>query len=69
MLSSKIKNKNIDQIKDLINYAESFFKNIEIKIDKEWKIFNKILNKKNISRKECLLLPFKTIAKALKFDL
>ena len=69
MLSRKIKNKNIDQIKDLINYAESFFKNIEIKIDKEWKIFNKILNKKNISRKECLLLPFKTIAKALKFDL
>ena len=69
MLSSKIKNKKIDQIKDLINSAESFFKNIKNKNDKEWKIFNKILNKKNISRKECLLLPFKTISKALKFDL
>jgi nitrogen fixation protein NifU and related proteins len=28
--------------------------------------FKKIMNSKNISRKECLLLPFKTLSKALK---
>ena len=67
MLSSKIKNKKIDQIISLFTSIESFFENTEIKINKEWKEFKKILNKKNISRKECLLLPFKTISKALKF--
>ena len=51
----------------LFTSVESFFENTEIKINKEWKEFKKILNKKNISRKECLLLPFKTISKALKF--
>ena len=33
---------------------------------KEWSVFRKIFNKKNISRKECLLLPFKALSKALK---
>ena len=69
MLSSKIKNKKIDQIKHLFSSVESFFDNTEIKINKEWEDFKKILNKKNISRKECLLLPFRTISKALKFKL
>ena len=53
MLSSKIKNKRIDQIKYLFSSVESFFDNTEIKINKEWEDFKKILNKKNISRKEC----------------
>ena len=46
------------------NYNE----NTQIKINKEWEVFKKILNIKNNSRKQCLLLPFKTIAKALKFN-
>ena len=33
---------------------------------KEWKKLEILFNKKNISRKECILLPFKTLAKALK---
>ena len=28
--------------------------------------FKKIMNPENVSRKECLLLPFKTLSKALK---
>ena len=35
-------------------------------IEKKWNDFREIMNKDNISRKECLLLPFKTISKALK---
>ena len=33
---------------------------------KDFKDFKKIMNPENISRKECLLLPFKTLSKALK---
>jgi len=35
-------------------------------MEKHWKDFKEILDKKNLSRKECLLLPLRTIAKALK---
>ena len=68
LLSRKIKNKKINQIKELFNSVESFFSNTQIKINKEWEVFKKILNIKNNSRKQCLLLPFKTIAKALNFN-
>ena len=33
---------------------------------KEWSIFKKLFNQKNLSRKECLKLPFKTLSKALR---
>ena len=67
MLSNKIKNKKIEEIKDFISSIDCFFEDIEIKVEKKWMSFKEILNKKNISRKECLLLPFRTISKALKF--
>ena len=59
-------NNTIDKIKKLVNFTETFFSNNKNTFPKEWKIFNKLFNKKNISRKECLMLPFKTLAKALK---
>jgi len=34
--------------------------------EKHWNDFKEILDKKNISRKECLLLPLRTVLKALK---
>jgi len=67
MLSQKIKNKKTKEIKNLISSVEFLFNDVEIKIENKWKDFKKILNKKNVSRKECLLLPFKTMSKALKF--
>ena len=59
-------NNKIDKIKKLVNFTEIFFSNNKNTFPKEWKIFNKLFNKKNVSRKECLMLPFKTLAKALK---
>ena len=59
-------NNSIDKIKKLVNFTETFFSNNKNTFPKEWKIFNKLFNKKNVSRKECLMLPFKTLAKALK---
>ncbi|MDA9687605.1 iron-sulfur cluster assembly scaffold protein [Candidatus Pelagibacter sp.] len=67
MLSDKIKNKKTHEIEKFIFSIDSLFENVENKVEKKWESFKEILNKKNISRKECLLLPFKTIAKALKF--
>tara|TARA_B110000008_G_C16428303_1_gene346792 strand:+ start:98 stop:502 length:405 start_codon:yes stop_codon:yes gene_type:complete len=65
LLSRKIKNKKVKQIEDLIYSIESLFENTEAKIDNTWKDFKKLLNTKNISRKNCLLLPFRTTSKAL----
>ena len=67
MLSNNIKNKKIKEIKNFISSVDNFFEDIEIKVEKNWVSFKEILNKKNISRKECLLLPFRTVSKALKF--
>ena len=60
----------IEKISDFVSNAGFFFdenfdqlKKINIKGLKD---FKKIMNSKNISRKECLLLPFKTLSKALK---
>ena len=59
----------IEKISNFVSKAEFFFdKNFDQskKINmKDLKDFKKIMNPKNISRKECLLLPFKTLSKAL----
>ena len=66
LLSSSSINKPVESIKGLLNIIENFFEDNLTNIPKEWKIFKKIFDKKNISRKDCLLLPFKTVSKALK---
>ena len=66
LLSRKIKNQKIDEIKTFIANSEKLFDDVKINIEKHWKDFMEILDKKNLARKECLLLPFKTILKALK---
>ena len=66
LLSRKIKEKKIDEIKSFVSNGEKLFDNVKISLEKHWKDFKEILNKKNLARKECLLLPLKTILKALK---
>ena len=70
LLSKWVMQSPIEKISDFVSNAEFFFdenfdqlKKINIKGLKD---FKKIMNSKNISRKECLLLPFKTLSKALK---
>ena len=70
LLSKYVMQAPIEKISDFVSKAEFFFdenfdqlKNLNIKGLKD---FKKIMNSKNISRKECLLLPFKTLSKALK---
>ena len=65
LLSRNSINKRILHIKNLLKIAVTFYEKEDVSFPKEWSVFNKIFNRKNISRKECLLLPFKTLTKAL----
>ncbi len=66
LLSRKIRGKNIEDIRTFITHGEKLFDNVKTRIDKHWKDFKKIFIKKNLNRKECLLLPLRTILKAIK---
>ena len=66
LLSQNIKNKDLEEVKNLINTCENIFESTKIILEKKWISFKELFNKKNISRKECLLLPMRTVLKALK---
>ena len=66
LLSQKIKNRDIQEIRNFVISCESIFENTKTILEKNWKDFLELFNKKNISRKECLLLPIRTVLKALK---
>ena len=65
LLSQNIKEKSLDEVKDFINICENIFENTKIILEKKWISFKELFNKKNLSRKECLLLPLRTVDKAL----
>ena len=67
LLSRKIKDKKIDDIKTLVSEGDKLFDNVKVKLEKHWHDFKEILDQKNLSRKECLLLPIKTLAKAVSY--
>ena len=56
----------IEPIKGFIEIGEQLFDDVKVTLENHWKDFMEIFDKKNLSRKECLLLPLRTIAKALK---
>ena len=63
-LLSKISiNKKKSKINELCDDAKLFFEGKSEVIKKKWKVMSKLFNTKNKARKECILLPFKTIKK------
>ena len=65
LLAEKSKNKLVKETINFLKKSNTLFKSQKnLKIDK-WSSFKKIMNKSNLSRKECLLLPLKTLLKAL----
>ncbi len=66
LLSRKIKDKKIVEIKSFILSGENLFTDVKTVLEKHWKEFKELLDKKNIARKDCLLLPLRTVLKALK---
>ena len=65
LLSRKAKNKSVEKAKNFAQQANGRFDKSRNSFDKEWKEFDKIMTKSNISRKECLLLPINTMLDAL----
>ena len=63
-LLSKISiNNQKEKINDLCDKAELYF-NDDIKItDKKWISLKKLIKKENIKKRDCILLPFKTLKK------
>ena len=70
LLSRSVIQLPIEKISDFLSQASFFFNENFDQLKKvninNLNDFKKIMNIKNISRKECLLLPFKTLSKALK---
>ena len=65
LLSRKAKNQSIEKVEKFAEQAKTCFENNTKSFDKEWKEFDKIMTKNNISRKECLLLPLNAMLDAL----
>ena len=65
LLSRKAKNKLIEKVKNFAQQANGCFDKSVNSFGKEWKEFDKIMTKNNISRKECLLLPINAMLDAL----
>ena len=51
------------KINEMCDFAKSFFDKKNNNIEKKWSFLSKLFNQKNISRKECILLPFKALKK------
>ena len=56
----------MNSIKEVISFFNVFFENNYEKFPKGLKKFKILFNKKNLTRKDCILLPFKALSKAIK---
>ena len=59
-------NKSIKSVNKTITFFNKFFEDHKVIFPKNLKKFEVLFNKKNLARKECILLPFKALSKALK---
>ena len=63
-LLSKISiNNQKEKINDLCDNAEFYFDDTVKITDKRWISLKKLIKKENINKKDCILLPFKTLKK------
>ncbi len=63
LLSDKLIRYKIQNIKELCDYAGVYFNEKKTHLKKEWNFLNKLLNQKNLSRQQCILLPFNALKK------
>ena len=63
ILSNKLVNFKTIKIRDLCDYANTFFSGSKNNLKKEWRFLAKLLSQKNAARKECILLPFNALGK------
>ena len=63
LLSDKLISFKIENIKELCDYAVVYFTEKQRNLKKDWNFLSKILNQKNLSRQQCILLPFNALRK------
>ena len=63
LLSKVSIDKEVMKINELCDDAKLFFEGNNEVIKKKWKLMHKLFKSKNKARKECILLPFKTMKK------
>ena len=63
VLSNKLLNYKTLKINELCDYANVYFSENHENLKKEWKFLNKLLTQKNVSRQQCILLPFNALKK------
>ena len=66
LISKKIKNLNIKDIKKDFLYLKKISNNKEIKIPHKLSDYKKLFNSVNLNRIKCIILPFNAVLKALK---
>ncbi len=66
LLSKKIKEFNIQTIKNEFRYLKNISKDRKLKIPKKFSDFNELLNSDNFNKYNCIFLPFDAVIKALK---
>ena len=65
LLSKNLINSKKNKINELCDYAKSFFNKKKQNIEKKWSFLSKLFDQKNLSRKECILLPFNALKKII----
>ena len=63
LLSKNLINSKKNKINELCDFAKSFFNKRNETIEKKWSFLSKVFDHNNISRKECILLPFNALKK------
>ena len=66
LLAHKIKNLSIDDVIKNLNLLKNIIKNENSSFPRVFKDFKILINKKNLSRINCINLPFNAVLKALK---
>ena len=66
LLSRYVRNKSISDIRKLINSMENYYEKNNLSLKKNISYFLKLFKEKNLSRKECLMLPFKTLKRIIQ---
>ena len=68
ILSNKLINFKTIKIRDLCEYAKTYFSGNKSNLKKEWRFVAKLLSQKNAARKECILLPFNALEKIVSLN-
>ena len=67
LVASKIKNYSLKKLKKDIKILKENIKNDTLDLPKKFQEFKYLMNKNNIDRKNCVILPLDALIKAFKF--